>query len=292
MTPYSSAGSAWGSRRRGHVPGAGRARAEGCDDVGDHAERVGVVVGEVVGDTGDPRVQITAAELLGGHHLAGRGLHQRRAAEEDRALVLDDHRLVAHRGHVGAAGGAGAEHGGDLRNAALGHGGLVVEDPAEVLPVGEHLVLAGQERAAGIDQVHAGQVVVERDLLGAQVLLDRHRVVGAALDGGVVGDDHALAAGDPADPGDEAGGRRLVVVHPRRRQRRELKEGGRRIDEGVDPVPGQQLAPRHVPLPGLLGTSAPDGGKPLAQLGRQRGVDLRVALERRARGVGLAANRR
>jgi hypothetical protein len=30
---------------------------------------------------------IAAAELLGGHDLAGGGLHQRRAAEEDRALV-------------------------------------------------------------------------------------------------------------------------------------------------------------------------------------------------------------
>jgi hypothetical protein len=32
------------------------------------------------------RVHVRAAQLLGGHDLAGRGLHQRRAAEEDRAL--------------------------------------------------------------------------------------------------------------------------------------------------------------------------------------------------------------
>ena len=70
------------------------------------------------------------------------------------------------------------------------------------------------------------------------------------------------------------------------------RNGRRRIEQGIDPVPGQQLAPRHVPLPGLLGTAAPDDGEPLAQLGRQRGVDLRVALERLAGGVGLAANRR
>ena len=35
--------------------------------------------------------------------LAGGRLHERRAAEEDRALVPDDHRLVGHRRHVGAA---------------------------------------------------------------------------------------------------------------------------------------------------------------------------------------------
>ena len=62
-------------------------------------------------------VHLAAAELLGGDHLAGRRLHQRRAAQEDRALVADDHRLVAHRRHVGAAGRAGAQDGGDLRDA-------------------------------------------------------------------------------------------------------------------------------------------------------------------------------
>ena len=51
-------------------------------------ERVGVVGGEVVGDARDARVHVAAAELLGGDLLAGRGLHERRAAEEDRALVL------------------------------------------------------------------------------------------------------------------------------------------------------------------------------------------------------------
>ena len=60
----------------------------------------------VVGDAGAAGVDLGAAELLGRHVLAGRGLHQRRAAEEDRAGALDDDRLVAHRRHVGAAGGA------------------------------------------------------------------------------------------------------------------------------------------------------------------------------------------
>ena len=50
-----------------------------------------------------------------------------------------------------------------------------------------------------------GSRLARGDLLRAQVLLDRHRVVGAALDGRVVGDDHALAAADPADAGDDAG---------------------------------------------------------------------------------------
>ncbi len=78
--------------------------------------------------------------------------------------------------------------------AELRHRRLVEEDPAEVLAVGEDLVLQRQERAAGVDEVDARQPVLQRDLLRAQVLLDRHRVVGAALDGGVVGDDDAAPA--------------------------------------------------------------------------------------------------
>jgi hypothetical protein len=185
---------------------------------------VAVVVGEVVGDAADPGVQVAAAQVLGGDLLARRGLHQRRAAEEDRALVADDHRLVAHRRDVGAARRAGAEDRGDLRDAARRHGGLVVEDPAEVLAVGEDLVLLGQERAAGVDEVDARQVVVEGDLLGPQVLLDRDRVVGAALDGGVVGDDHAFAAGDAAHSGDDPGRGGLVAVQAGGGQLGELQE--------------------------------------------------------------------
>ena len=40
-----------------------------------------------------------------------------------------------------------------------GQVGLVEEDPAEVLAVGEHLVLHRQERAAGVDEVDARQPV-------------------------------------------------------------------------------------------------------------------------------------
>ena len=51
-------------------------------------------------------MQLTAAELLGGHLLAGRGFDERRSAEKDRPLIADDHGLVAHRRDVGTPGGA------------------------------------------------------------------------------------------------------------------------------------------------------------------------------------------
>ena len=48
-------------------------------------ERVLVVDGEMIGDAGDARVHVGAAQLFGGHDLAGGGLHQRRSAEKDRS---------------------------------------------------------------------------------------------------------------------------------------------------------------------------------------------------------------
>ena len=125
-------------------------------------------------------------------------------------------RLVAHRRHVRAAGGARAEHRGELRDAHRRQLRLVVEDPPEVLAVGEHLVLLRQERAARVDEVDARQPVLLRDLLGAEVLLHRHRVVRAALDRGVVADDHDRPALHEADARDDAGARRVAAVQARR----------------------------------------------------------------------------
>jgi hypothetical protein len=195
--------------------------------------------------TPEMRVCTSAPPSPRRHHFAGGGLHQRRAAEEDRALFAHDDGLVAHRRHVGAAGGAAAHHAGDLRNALRRQVGLVVEDAAEVVAVGEDLVLQRQERAAGIDQVDARQVVLLGDLLRAQVLLHRHRVVGAALDRGVVGHDHAFHAAHPADAGHHAGGGHGVVVHAVRGQRRDFQEGAAGVEQGVDAV-AQQLAARGV----------------------------------------------
>ena len=234
-----------------------------------------VVVREVVDDAGGAGVHVAAAELLGGDDLAGGGLHQRRAAEEDRALVLDDDGLVGHRRDVGAAGGAGPHHRGDLGDALGAQVGLVEEDPAEVLLVGEDVVLHRQERAAGVDQRDHRQLVGARDLLRAQVLLDGDRVVGAALDGGVVGDHHAGAAVDLAEAGDDPGARHHVgaaglAVHPGRGQRAELEERAARVEQPVHPLADQQLAAVGVLAAGGLaaaGAVVAYGGQPLAQVG-------------------------
>ena len=111
-----------------------------------------------------------------------------------------------------------------------------------MVAVGEDLGLQRQERAAGVDEVDARQVVLLGDLLRAQVLLHRQREVGAALHGRVVREEDARLALDDADAGDDPGRRRLAVVEAPGRERAELEERGARVDEPVDP-----LARGHLP---------------------------------------------
>ena len=179
-------------------------------------------------------MHVGAAEFFGRDFFAGGGFDQRRPAQKDRSLSLDDDGFVAHRGNVRAAGGARSHHRGDLRDALARHARLIVEDAPEVIAIGKDVGLQRQERAARIDQVDARKMVLLRDLLRAQMLLDRHRVVRAALDGRVVGDDHAVLAFDDSDSGDDAGRRRVVAVHVEGGQRRELEKIRTGIDQPLD----------------------------------------------------------
>ena len=86
-----------------------------------------------------------------------------------------------------------------------------------MLAIGKYVRLHRQKSAARIDQIDAWQMVFQRDFLRAQMLFHGDRIVGAALDGGVVGDDHGLASLDSADAGDDTGGRRRRRRTSRRR---------------------------------------------------------------------------
>ena len=224
-------------------------------------------------------MHVGAAQLLGRDHLAGRRLHQRRAAEEDGALVADDDRLVRHRRHVGAARRARAHHHRDLRDAARRHDGLVVEDAAEVVLVREDLVLVGQVGAARVDEVDAGQPVLQGDLLGAQVLLHRQRVIGAALHGGVVGDDDAFLPGDAADAGDDAGRRDRLVIDAVGGELRQFEERRTGVEQSANAVARQQLAARQMLLAGTRAAAPLDLGHLGAEIGDQSPHRLGVAGE-------------
>ena len=192
---------------------------------------------------------------------------------------FDDDGFVGHRRHVGAARCARAHHHGDLRDALRRHARLVVEDAPEMLAVGEHLVLVRQVGAAGIHQIEAGQPVLLGDLLGADVLLDGHRVVGAALDRRVVGDHDALAPLDPPDAGDDAGGRHLGAVEPVRRQRRELEERGALVDQRRDTLARQHLAALQVALPRVCGAALQHPRVTVGEVFHQRPHGRLVVLE-------------
>jgi hypothetical protein len=127
-----------------------------------------------------------------------------------------------------------------------------------VIAVGEDLRLEREEGAAGVDQVDARQPVLLGDLLRTEVLLHGQREVGAALHGRVVRDDHALAALDHPDPGDDACGRRLTVVDLPGGEGGELEEGAARIDEQVDALAGRQLPARAVALERRLASARGD----------------------------------
>ena len=130
--------------------------------------------------------------------------------------------------------------------------GLVVEDAPEVVPVREHLVLFRQKRAARIHQVDTGQAVHPGDFLGAQVFLYRHRVIGAALDGGIVGDDHAFTPRHAPDAGNDPRARHGIVIHSPSSQLRQFQERRTGVAQVFDTVARQQLAARQVLLPGFF----------------------------------------
>ena len=83
------------------------------------------------------------------------------------------------------------------------------------------------------------------------MLFHRHRVIRAALDGGVVADDDAFLARDAADAGDDAGGRRRidtlgVLVHGIGRHLGKLEEGRAGIEQHLHAVARQQFSARQV----------------------------------------------
>ena len=262
-----------------------RRTSEVGDDLAHLLERVGVVFGQVVGDARQARVHVAAAQLLGRHVFAGRGLHERRAREEDRPLVLHDDGLVRHRGHVRAACRARSEHRRDLRKPGRAHAGLVVEDAAEVVAVGKDLGLKREECAARVHEVDRGQVVLEGDFLRPQVLLHGDRVVGAALHGGVVGDDHDLAARDATDARHETGPRRGIVVETPSREGRDLEEGGPRVEQALEALAHGELAARHVSRALLVAAALPDprelGGETRRESAVMRGILPEVGRGRR-----------
>ena len=161
---------------------------------------------------------------------------------------------------------------------------LVEEDAAEMVAVGEDLGLVRQVRAAAVDQIDARQPVLERDLLRAQVLLDRQRIVGAALHRRVVADDHHLPPGHAADAGDHARAGHLAVVHVAGGELADLEERRAGIEQPLDALAGQQFAALDMALAMLFRPAlAPPRRRRRAASRPARGCARRARETRRCR---------
>src|SRR5690606_36558607 len=115
-----------------------------------------------VDGAGDLGVHGRAAQLLGVDVLAYRCLHKRGPGQVQAGAVRH-HELVAHDRQVRPAGDAVPHDRGQLRYAHGADTRVQVEDPAEVVLVGEDLVLHGQVDAGGVHQVDERDPVLEGD---------------------------------------------------------------------------------------------------------------------------------
>ena len=161
---------------------------------------------------------------------------------------------------------------------------LVEEDAAEMVAVGEDLGLVRQVRAAAVDQIDARQPVLLGDLLRAQMLLDRQRIVSAALHRRVVADDHHLPARHAADAGDHARARHFAVVHVAGGELADFEERRAGIEQPLDAVAGQQLAARRR---GARGASRCRPAPPRATSARSFSASARLCAAR-ARNSSLS----
>ena len=253
--------------------------AEVAHDVAHDRERVFVILRQMIDHAGFLRMQVAAAEILGADFLARGRLHQRWPGEEDRALIAHDYRLVGHGGHIGSTGSARSHHAGNLRNAERRHVRLIEEDAAEMVAVGKDLGLVGKVRPAAVDQIDTGQAVFLRDLLRTQVLLHRHRVIGTALNGGIVAHDHHLAAGDTPDPGNQARAIDLVLaIHAIGGKLADFEEGTAGIEQALHALAREKLAPPDMPFPATFRTAQRSGGNAGPQVGRERRIVCKTRL--------------
>ena len=185
------------------------------------AQRVGIVFGEIFAEAGRHRMHLGAAERLFMRDLAGRGFEQRRPGEKHFRALAHEHDIIGKSGLICAARRRRAVHDRDHRNAGRGHPRHVGEGAAALH---EHFRLQEKIGAGAFDERHIGQLVLQRDRLDAQRLLDAHRMRGAALDAGIIRRDDAAHAGNEADPGNRAAAVHIVgaiiLVHAEAAQRR------------------------------------------------------------------------
>ena len=248
MRPSNSSSAQRGARPVGQRQFVATPR-EPRDVVAQRADRVGIVLGEVLGEPRDRGVHQRAAEFLLGRDLAGGGLEQRRPGEERAGAVAHHHDEVGQARHVGAARRRAAVHDREHRDA----GGREPRQPRVVRTAEDEVLdaVAQQVGAGRFDEVHERQPVLERELLRALEFLEPHRLQRAGLDARVVDDDHAVRAADHADAGQQPAARhgllRVGHVEQVARAGRQLQPRSARVEQQREPLARQQLAALREP---------------------------------------------
>ncbi|MDT4842131.1 hypothetical protein FQZ97_760200 [compost metagenome] len=217
---------------------------DAAEDGARDAQRVAVVLGQVVAQARDVGVHDGAAQFFLGGDLAGGGLQQRRPGQEGPRAVAHHHDVVRQARLVGATRGRRAVRHGHHRQARGREPREVAEDVAaahEVL----HAVLH-EVGARAFHQLDEGQLVLQRDLVQPQLLVQPHGLQRAGVDAGVGGADHAAHARHAPDAGDQAAAghafRKVGVVLAQARQRGQRQEGRAGVQQQREAFARQQLA--------------------------------------------------
>ena len=197
-------------------------------------------------------MHLGAAEFFFGGDFAGRGLQQRRSGEKGAGAAAHHHDVIRQPGLVGAARGGRAMRHRDHRQAGRRQPRQVAKDVAAAHEVLD--AVAQQVGAGAFDQLHVRQLVLERQFLHPQRLVEAVRLQRAGIDAGIVGADHAAHAGNEADAGDHAAAGHAFVgvrhVEHVARKRRQLDKRRAGIEHQRHPLARQQLSALVEPVLG------------------------------------------
>mmetsp|Transcript_16687 Transcript_16687/g.38301 ORF Transcript_16687/g.38301 Transcript_16687/m.38301 type:complete len:228 (-) Transcript_16687:334-1017(-) len=184
--------------------------------------------------------------------FSGSGLDKRWPAQKDCPVSLHNNGFVGHAWYVSAAGRTRPANHCYLRDCLCRHVRLVEKYPSKVFLIGKDSSLLRQKGPAAVYQIDARQIVLQRNLLCTQVLLDCDRIVGPAFDRGIVGNHHAKLTGNHSDSSDNSATRNPVHVSGKSR---EFQERGSGIAQCLHPVPWQEFVSLEVAFDGFRSAS-------------------------------------
>ncbi len=221
-----------------------RTRAKFADNASDFLETLIVVRHLVVGDAADLAVHRRPAEQLVVDLLTNGGFDEMRTGEKHTPGFIHDQRFIAHDWEIRTTGNTRSHDGSNLRDTHGRHDGIVPEDAAEMLFVREDLTLQWQEYARRINQINDGEPVLDRNFLGAEVLLAGNREPRPGFHRGIISDDNHFTSVNFPNPKHRPRRRRTAIffIHLERSEQPDLKEVASGINQFLDSLACGELA--------------------------------------------------